>query len=181
MSIYYKMVFGILVTEVSVFSLLALPLPSKIRKPLVSVLVRPFLNDVIQMGIKCMLGFILLLFVDSVSRVNSVARELEAVNPASAYSSSRMEVLSRKFFAQRNMYLTGITLFLTFVLVRTFNLVRELLQLKDHYQIASPDYDTSKKEKRNEELKKELESQIAERDAEIERLQEKAKALQKEI
>lgn len=181
MSIYYKMVFGILVTEVSVFSVLALPLPSKIRKPLVSVLVRPFLNDVIQMGIKCMLAFVLLLFVDSINRLYTVEQELDAVNPAGAYSSSRMEVLSRKFFAQRNMYLTGITLFLTFVVVRTFNLVRELLQLKDHYQISSPDYDTTAKEKRNMELKKELESQIAERDTEIERLREKAKALQKEI
>ncbi|CAR26562.1 ZYRO0B12694p [Zygosaccharomyces rouxii] len=181
MSIYYKMVFGILVAEVSFFSVLALPLPSKIRKPLVSVLVRPFLNDIIQVAIKCMLGFVLLLFVDSINRVYSVEQELDAINPAGGYSSSRMEVLSRKFFAQRNMYLTGITLFLTFVVVRTFNLVRELLELKDHYHLASPDYDTSAEEKRNVELKKELQSKIAERDAEIERLKEKAKALQKEI
>lgn len=167
--------------EVSVFSVLALPLPSKIRKPLVSVLVRPFLNDIIQVAIKCMLGFVLLLFVDSINRVYSVEQELDAINPAGGYSSSRMEVLSRKFFAQRNMYLTGITLFLTFVVVRTFNLVRELLELKDHYHLASPDYDTSAEEKRNVELKKELQSKIAERDAEIERLKEKAKALQKEI
>ncbi|AQZ13695.1 YET3 (YDL072C) [Zygosaccharomyces parabailii] len=181
MSIYYKMVFGVLVTEIVMFSILALPLPTKIRKPLTLMLIRPFLNDVIQVAIKCMLAFVGLLFVDSVNRLYTVQQELEAVNPASSFSGNRMEVLSRKFFAQRNMYLTGITLFLTFVVVRTFNLVRELLQLKDRYQMASPDYDTSGEEKRNAELKRELEAQIAERDAEIQRLQEKAAALEKEI
>lgn len=41
----------------------------------------------------------------------------------------RMEVQARKFYSQRNMYLCGFTLFLSFILDRTYALTLENLQL----------------------------------------------------
>ena len=168
MSLYYSLVFGVLVFEVVIFSILALPIPTRLRKPLTLVLLRPFQNDIIQITIKCVLGFILLLFLDTINKVYNIDRELQAASSANTkgggvYSQDRIEVLSRKFFAQRNMYLTGMTLFLTFTVARTFGLVQELLQLKDKYR------------------KDELEQEIKEKDLEIARLKEKAEALQKEM
>lgn len=184
MSLYYSLVFGVLVFEVVIFSILALPIPTRLRKPLTLVLLRPFQNDIIQITIKCVLGFILLLFLDTINKVYNIDRELQAASSANTkgggvYSQDRIEVLSRKFFAQRNMYLTGMTLFLTFTVARTFGLVQELLQLKDKYRKESPKFDTKQDEAVNAKRKDELEQEIKEKDLEIARLKEKAEALQK--
>lgn len=189
MSLYYSLVFGVLVVEVVVFSILALPIPTKLRRPLTLVLLKPFQNEVVQITIKFILGFILLLFVDTINKVYNIDRELSgatadartAKGSGVMSSQDRIELLSRKFFAQRNMYLTGMTLFLTFTVVRTFSLVQELLQLKDKYRKESPKFDTTQSEKNNEERQKELQREIEEKDAEIERLKEKAEALQSEM
>lgn len=186
MSLYYSLVFGVLVFEVFIFSILALPIPTRFRKPLTLVLLKPFQNDVVQISIKCILGFILLLFVDTINKVYNIDSELQAASSANTkgggvYSQDRIEVLSRKFFAQRNMYLTGMTLFLTFTVVRTFGLVQELLQLKDKYRKESPKFDTAQDEAANAKRRQELEREIKEKDTEIARLKEKAEALQKEM
>ncbi|QLQ80831.1 hypothetical protein HG537_0E01860 [Torulaspora globosa] len=187
MSLYYTLVFGVLVFEVVIFSVLALPMPTKFRKPLTLVLLRPFRNEVVQITIKVVLGFILLLFVDTINKVYNIDRELAGTSAAAAKggavvsSQDRIELLSRKFFAQRNMYLTGMTLFLTFTVVRTFGLVQELLQQKDRYRKESPKFDTSESEKENEKRKRELLEEIERKDAEIARLKEKAEALQAEM
>lgn len=186
MSLYYSLVFAVLVSEVVIFSVLALPIPTRLRKPLTLVLLRPFQNEIVQITIKCVLGFILLLFVDTINKVYNIDRELTAASSANSkgggvYSQDRIEVLSRKFFAQRNMYLTGMTLFLTFTVVRTFGLVQELLQLKDKYRKESPKFDTKEDEARNAERRREMLQEIDDKDREIARLKEKAEALQKEM
>ena len=186
--------FGILVAEIIVFSILALPIPSKFRKPLTLLLLRPFKIPTVQVAIKCILGFILLLFLDSINKVYNINQELTEAGRATGggaggLGQERIEVLSRKFFAQRNMYLTGITLFLTFIVTRTFSLVNELLDLKETYHTTENKLgkgklsksEQEKKDKANAELKVKLTKQIEETDKEIERLTEKATLLQKEM
>ncbi|CCK70188.1 Yet3p KNAG_0D04430 [Huiozyma naganishii CBS 8797] len=134
MSLYYSLIFVILVIEISMFSLLAMPIPTKFRKPLTYVLIKPFRYNTVTLSAKCVIAFILLLFLDSINKVYNIdTRELSGpggiINPA-----EKIEVYSRKFLQQRNMYLTGITLFLTFVVVRTFALVQELIDLKQVYR-----------------------------------------------
>ncbi|AAS52753.1 AER069Wp [Eremothecium gossypii ATCC 10895] len=129
MSLYYSLVFAMLVCESAVFALLAVPLPMAVRRPLTRALARPFESATVQMVLKVLLGFVLLLFVDTTNRLYVVNREYERARHVE-FAHGRRELLSRKFLAQRNMYLTGITLFLTFMLGQTFNLVLELLALK---------------------------------------------------
>lgn len=169
MSLYNSIIFGILVAEVIVFSLLALPIPSKYRKPLTLVLIKPFKNSTVQITVKCVLAFILLLFVDSINKVYDINHhELVQLKNGLIQGTEKIEIMSRKFLQQRNMYLTGITLFLTFIVTRTFDLVDELLTLKSNL--------------RKDDLfnKNKLREMIKEKDKEIDRLKEKVIALQQE-
>ncbi|SCU77731.1 LAMI_0A02146g1_1 [Lachancea mirantina] len=167
MTLYYTLIFGVLVAEMTMFILLMLPVPSKYRRPVTLALVKPFEQPQIQVAVKCVLVFILLLFVDTINRVYKIESELN-VNPVAASGSDRAEVLSRKFYAQRNMYLTGITLFLTFTVFRTFHLVSELLTSKEVYRADPADKNQIKKE-------------IAGIDAEIASLKERAESLQADM
>ncbi|ODQ82924.1 hypothetical protein BABINDRAFT_30089 [Babjeviella inositovora NRRL Y-12698] len=134
MALYYNIVFSILVTEMAMFGLLSLPLPRNIRGTLLSVLSKPFQSAQFQIAIKCILAFILILFVDSVNRVYKVSAELQAPtnHPEAAMQGfiDRSDVQARRFYAQRNMYLCGFTLFLTLILTRTYALVDELVVVK---------------------------------------------------
>lgn len=64
------------------------------------------------------------------------------------YTGSQIEALNKnefyreKFFAQRNMYLTGFTLFLCFLILRTIHITNELLDslaLKKQYEATKDD------------------------------------------
>lgn len=140
MAIQYVCAFSILVTEVVLFALISLPLPSKYRAPLLKALSKPFNSESVQIGIKCVFVFIGILFFDSVQRVRKVGDELTIrdgglldnhLSNAIGGAVSRAEIKSRRFYAQRNMYLTGFCLFLSFVVYRTYSLVFELLEVKE--------------------------------------------------
>ncbi|SCU98497.1 LADA_0H13388g1_1 [Lachancea dasiensis] len=169
MTLYYTFVFGILAFEMVMFLLLALPVPSKYRKPVTMALIRPFRLTQVQVAVKCILAFILLLFVDTINRVYSVNAELSQTSLASGVS-DRNEVQSRKFYAQRNMYLTGITLFLTFTVFRTYGLVWELLELKESYRAEPENMDVD-----------DLKKQIKDAEKEIQSLKERAEGLQADM
>ncbi|AGO12422.1 AaceriAER069Wp [[Ashbya] aceris (nom. inval.)] len=170
MSLYYSLVFAILVCESAVFALLAVPLPTAVRRPLTRALARPFESPTVQMVIKVLLGFILLLFVDTTNRLYVVNQEYERARHVE-FAHGRREMLSRKFLAQRNMYLTGITLFLTFVLGQTFNLVLELLALKGETEGRLGEHATAEK----------LRAEIDECEKELARLKAQADALAEDM
>ncbi|CAL9732067.1 endoplasmic reticulum transmembrane protein 3 [Monosporozyma unispora] len=168
MSLYNAIIFGILVLEVIIFSLLALPIPTKYRKPLTLVLIKPFKYPTVQITVKCVLGFISLLFADSINKVYNINHNELGQLKGMVQGTEKIEIMSRKFLQQRNMYLTGITLFLTFIVTKTFDLVDELLTLKS---------DLRKDEYFN---KDKLRTMIKEKDQEIDNLKEKVIALQQE-
>lgn len=174
MSLYYNIIFCILVVEIGVFTLLAVPIPTKLRKPLTLALLKPFKNSTVQVSIRCVLAFILLLFIDSINKVYSINKELKQNTIYPAHE--KIELLSRKFFQQRNLYLTGITLFLTFIVTRTFALVNELLVLKAKYKSDGCDASGSSAAVSKDELK----AQIKENEDKIAALKEKADALEKD-
>lgn len=171
MTMYLKLVFGILAFETVVFALLAVPLPTRVRRPLTKMLAKPFKSPKLQLAIKMVLGFILLLFIDTINRLYVINKEYDQAKGLIGFGRDRLDTLSRRFTAQRNMYLTGITLFLTFIIVRTFNIVLELFSLKE-----SSVYNVS-----DSETEAELSRLIKEKNMEISRLKEQAEALAKDI
>jgi len=135
MTLYYSLVFGLLVMEMSVFLLLVFPLPFTWRKKTFEFLSNNPVIAKLQYGMKIGFIFILILFIDSVNRVYRVQRELsETTNSGThhhgAIGSDRMEVQARKFYSQRNMYLCGFTLFLSLILNRTHSFILDILKLE---------------------------------------------------
>jgi len=183
MALYYNLVFGLLVLEMALFTVLSLPLPSKIRKPILKAISKPFHKTEVNIAIKCVLVFIFILFIDSVNRVQSIHEELtglsakDTMNPTQQTSfnptADRSEIQARRFYAQRNMYLTGFTLFLTLIVTRTYRLVAELLNLKETYR-SDPNYVSS-----NDEIAQ-LKTKLKQRDEDLEILKNQAKSLSKE-
>lgn len=172
MAIQYVCAFGILVVEVALFALISLPLPSKYRSPLLNTLSKPFHSESVQICIKCTFGFIAIMFVDSINRVRKVSSELtlrDGIDQATG-SVSRAEIQSRRFYAQRNMYLTGFCLFLSFVVYRTYTIVFELLEVKEKIRVLE------KSDKRESVL-----DQIKDLDIEKEAIIKKSMALNDEL
>jgi len=107
MTLYYSLVFFLLVLEMSIFLLLVFPLPFTWRKKTFEFISNSPLIAKLQYGMKITFIFILILFVDSVNRVYRVQRELSEHANAGPYGQAggdRMEVQARKFYSQRNMF-----------------------------------------------------------------------------
>jgi len=170
MTLYYTMVFFLLLTEMSIFMLLILPLPFTWRKKIFRFVSESPLVAKLQYGMKITFIFILILFADSVNRVYRVTQELRNAPPGSAAGSlghERMEVQARKFYSQRNMYLCGFTLFLSLILNRTYVLIMDVLRLEETVAVLRKESNESatKGNGEVEKLKKELERK--DRDLEI--------------
>jgi len=134
MTLYYSLVFVLLLTEMSIFMLLILPLPFTWRRGVFRFISESALVAKLQYGMKITFIFILILFVDSVNRVYRVSQELHNAPRGTLPGSlgpERMEVQARKFYSQRNMYLCGFTLFLSLILNRTYALTLDVLRLEE--------------------------------------------------
>jgi len=151
MTLYYSLVFGLLVFEMVVFMSLIVPMPYQFKRKLLTFISESPLVAKLQYWIKITFVFILILFIDSVNRVYRVQVELAAArdsnNGAGAAAlggSERMEVQARKFYSQRNMYLCGFTLFLSLILNRTYTMILDVLRLEEENRRMKGDSSVSK-------------------------------------
>lgn len=183
MALYYNLVFGLLVIEMAFFAILSLPFPRAMRKSVLTTVSAPFRSEQFQIALKCIFGFILVLFVDSVNRVYTVTAELHAMSPHSGsplnVMNDRSDVQARRFYAQRNMYLCGFTLFLTLILTRTYSLVAELIQTKDKLDDYNKNKELGTSTSTNAEAN-ELKKTLAEKDSEFSNLKDQATGLSDE-
>ncbi|GJJ69104.1 B-cell receptor-associated protein 31 [Entomortierella parvispora] len=153
------MVFTLLMTEMITFIFLILPLPFKWRRGMLNFMATSKIMGHVQYSMKIVFIFVFILFLDSLKRVMRVEEKYENVHNPTAHTTSTLA--ASRFYAQRNMYLTGFTLFLSLILNRTFVLILDLL----------------KSEERMEVIKK----QAAQQSKEYERVSESEKKLQKEL
>ncbi|GJN79451.1 hypothetical protein PLIIFM63780_002964 [Purpureocillium lilacinum] len=142
MTLYYTLVFVLLMVEMAVFMLLIVPMPFKLKRKIFTFISENPIVAKIEYWMKITFVFILILFIDSVNRVYRVQLELLAATeqtskgaqspPHSAVMGhERLEVQARKFYSQRNMYLCGFTLFLSLILNRTYVMIIEVMRLED--------------------------------------------------
>jgi B-cell receptor-associated protein 31 len=105
---------------------------------------------------------------------------------AAAMGSDRMEVQARKFYSQRNMYLTGFTLFLSLILNRTYGMILDVLRLEEKVKMYEGDKNAGGKEgeKLSAEYRAdqigELKKQLNKKDKELDAMKKQAQGLQKE-
>ncbi|KAJ2961140.1 hypothetical protein NQZ79_g3586 [Umbelopsis isabellina] len=135
MALHYTLCFAIMVTEIAIFGVLILPLPSHWRRQLVKFVSNsPMVGRAIHIlkivFVLCPRNrFVFVLFIDAVNRLQRPG----GIDDQSASSNYMMHDVrtestfaARKFYAQRNLYLTGFTLFLSLILNRTHQLLVEL-------------------------------------------------------
>ncbi|XP_044719998.1 b-cell receptor-associated protein 31-like domain-containing protein [Hirsutella rhossiliensis] len=161
MTLYYSLVFLLLVFEMGLFMLLLVPLPFTVKRKIFTFVSENPIVAKIQYWMKITFVFILILFIDSVNRVYRVQLELLAATEQTSKGSAtvmgheRLEVQARKFYSQRNMYLCGFTLFLSLILNRTYVMILEVMRLED--RVRSLKKQLEKKEQDLQTLKKQSE------------------------
>ncbi|ERS99713.1 hypothetical protein HMPREF1624_03077 [Sporothrix schenckii ATCC 58251] len=190
MTLYYTMVFMLLMLEMSLFVVLIVPLPFTLKRRIFTFLSENPLVAKVQYGMKITFIFILILFIDSVNRVYRVQVELglsseNAANGAAIIGRERLEVQARKFYSQRNMYLCGFTLFLSLILNRTYTMILEVLRLEEKlkkYEGTAADTKQSEKLAQAGEFGEigNLKKELAKKDRDIETLKKQAQGLQRE-
>ncbi|EIN05235.1 alpha/beta-hydrolase [Punctularia strigosozonata HHB-11173 SS5] len=134
---FYTIAFLLLGAEMAMFCIMVAPLPYGIRKRLFHFLAESPLVAKVAYGIKIAFISILVLFVDAVQRMFRITAEAEAAksNNSAVLQNVQTETnfAARKFYAQRNVYLTGFTLFLSLVLTRTFYIILDLIHAQEEY------------------------------------------------
>ncbi|KAL9610570.1 MAG: hypothetical protein Q9204_009071, partial [Flavoplaca sp. TL-2023a] len=76
MTLYYSLVFVLLMFEMAIFGALIVPLPYRVKRKLFTFISENPLVAKLQYGMKITFIFILILFIDSVNRVYRVQVEL---------------------------------------------------------------------------------------------------------
>lgn len=128
MSLFYSMVFYLLIAEIVFTTILLLPLPLNWKSFLFKKLSSPRFNQV-KNGLKISLVFIGILFIDSLNKSNSLKSESSRSGKPDAQTDAYIH--AKMFYAQRNVYLTGATIFLALVLNRFFSMILDLVKQEE--------------------------------------------------
>ncbi|KAK7446974.1 Endoplasmic reticulum transmembrane protein 3 [Stygiomarasmius scandens] len=135
MTIYYSLTFLLLAAEMATFCFLVMPLPYAIRKRMFHFLSESPIIAKLAYALKISFIFVGILFFDALQRMFRITAESEMAKSGQNMGDIRTEtnLAARKFYAQRNTYLTGFTLFLSLVLTRTFYITLDLIHVQEEY------------------------------------------------
>jgi len=135
MTVYYTLTFMLLAAEMGTFCVIVAPLPYAVRRRVFHFLHDSPIVAKIAYGLKIAFIFVFILFVDALQRMMRVTTEADLSKGNGQASDIRTEtnIAARKFYAQRNTYLTGFCLFLSLVLTRTFYIILDLIHTQDEY------------------------------------------------
>ncbi|KAG2204195.1 hypothetical protein INT46_006079 [Mucor plumbeus] len=176
MTIYYTTVFFILVLEMISFGILVFPFPSYWRRAMLKfVSSSPLIAKAIR-TLKIVFGFIFVLFIDAVNRLQRIDQDQKPEDASHPYHDYNYEASQKasKFYAQRNLYLTGFTLFLSLILERTSTLVIAMLKHEEELEYAKTEHASSKQdEKTLLNMEKSYEDEIKTLQNEVVQLQKK--------
>jgi len=127
----------LLAAEMGTFCVLVAPLPYGLKKRLFTFLTESKVVAKIAYGLKISFIFVAILFADALQRMFRVTAESDLAKSSKhgMVSDIRTDtgIAARKFYAQRNVYLTGFCLFLSLVLTRTFYIILDLIHTQEEY------------------------------------------------
>ncbi|KAJ7153489.1 B-cell receptor-associated protein 31-like-domain-containing protein [Mycena crocata] len=137
MTIYYSLTFMLLAAEMVTFCFLVFPLPHNVRKKVFGFLSESPIVAKVAYALKISFIFVAILFADALQRMFRVTAESELAKQNGAAHTGNVAAensfAARKFYSQRNTYLTGFTLFLSLVLTRVFYLILDLIHTQEEY------------------------------------------------
>ncbi|EIW67678.1 hypothetical protein TREMEDRAFT_33243 [Tremella mesenterica DSM 1558] len=127
--------FGLLMSELALFCTIVCPMPFTLRKKLFHFLSENPVVAKIQYGLKITFIFVAVLFVDALQRMVRIAQEGATAKSKQEMADVRTETnyAARRFYAQRNLYLTGATLFLSLLLARVFYIILDFIHVQESY------------------------------------------------
>jgi len=178
MTIYYTMTFMLLAAEMAMFCVIAAPLPYPVRKRMLHFLSESPLIGKVAYGLKISFIFVGILFVDALQRMFRITAESDMAKHGGQMPDVRTEsnMAARKFYAQRNVYLTGFCLFLSLIITRIFYICLDLLHAQEEFaklKQQSGKGASSESQKEITDLKKQIEvlkKQAGQNNAEYNRL-----------
>ncbi|KAK8858726.1 hypothetical protein IAR55_002955 [Kwoniella newhampshirensis] len=153
-------------SELTLFGTFVCPMPFTLRKKMFHFLSENPVVAKIQYGLKITFIFVAVLFVDALQRMVRIAQEGAAAKSKQDMADVRTETnyAARRFYAQRNLYLTGATLFLSLLLARVFYIILDFIHVQESYTaLQAKVAKQSGASGENEELRnriKELETQL---------------------
>ncbi|KAJ1960043.1 Endoplasmic reticulum transmembrane protein 3 [Dipsacomyces acuminosporus] len=176
-TLQYTGVFALLIAEI--------PLPSRWKKGIFAWSSRSPVVQKVFYGVRVAFAFVAILFVDSVMRLRKVHQQKHSNKVFDEHLLCQQRV--SQFYAQRNTYLTGITLFLGLILISTQSLIGQILESETQVTTLRQEATTSKSAKANvEALQEELDNaqkEIAElkrKDRDFENLKKQAQTTHEE-
>ncbi|GAB5588496.1 Endoplasmic reticulum transmembrane protein 3 [Umbelopsis nana] len=179
----YTIVFALLVLEMLIFAVL-IPLPRHWRSALLK-----FISNSPTVGrgvhiLKILFVFVFLLFADAVNRLqrHQGTTTIETGNMYGHDPRLDASLAAKKFYMQRNMYLTGFTLFLSLILERTYKLVSENIKREEEViALKSQNSDSLKvHDRRMSEITEAHKSELSKLQKEIERKETDLETLKKQ-
>lgn len=180
MSIQMSLVFGLLVVEMSILVLLLLPLPHMLRVRLLNVCATLRQNKNFQVGLLFTSILLGLQFLDC---VNKLKRYATLENPYFAQFNTQQQMaggllydkLASKFYAQRNLYITGAVLYLGLSINTVVSILRKLVFKETSYRELSKN---TKSTEADDEQIRSLREQISKREVDIATMKKQLKGLQ---
>ncbi|KAJ3159973.1 hypothetical protein HDU86_001238 [Geranomyces michiganensis] len=121
MSLFYQLVFIILISEMLLFGLLIAPLPLGIRRSMLKWMSTSPLLTQSKSYFRIMFLYVSIMFVDSLNKVFNTNPAHHHHHEGDAFHRANV------FREQRNLYLTGAVLFLSLLLNRFFAMIAELM------------------------------------------------------
>lgn len=174
------LVFGILMAEMSFLLLLLLPLPHVLRSRILDGCAVLRLNANFNVGLIFVTALLGLQFFDC---LNKLKRYSMIENPYFAQHNTAPQMagtllfdqLASKFYAQRNLYITGAVLYLELSINTVVSILRKLVLKENLYRKASIESEDTTKE---DEQVRELREQISKKQVDIDTLKKQLKGLQ---
>ncbi|KAI8977231.1 B-cell receptor-associated protein 31-like-domain-containing protein [Mycotypha africana] len=178
MTIYYTLTFAILCIEMFLFCLLVVPLPARWRRAILKFSASSPLVAKALYFLKIIFAFIFVLFIDAFNRLQHISERRNDEHNQPSYHDYNAEAAQKanRFYAQRNLYLCGFTLFLSLILERTTTVLNQMIQHEDELnehktRSASKEAD----EKRLLEIQTGYENEIEKLEKELKELQSQNK------
>ncbi|KLO18743.1 endoplasmic reticulum protein [Schizopora paradoxa] len=137
MTLHYSLTFMLLAAEMATFVFVVAPLPYAVRRKVFTFLSESYIVSKLAYGLKISFIFVGVLFLDAMQRMYRISAEAEIAKQGGTtpIHDARAEAsfAARKFYAQRNVYLTGFCLFLSLILARTFYIILDFIHTQDSY------------------------------------------------
>ncbi|GEQ71305.1 hypothetical protein JCM33374_g4987 [Metschnikowia sp. JCM 33374] len=132
MTLQMNLVFGALVTQMAIVAILLVPLPYPVRLRIVNGWAALRKNANFKVGSIFVSGIMILQFTDCVQKLQKYHRT-EHLDMGVGLSPDK---LASKFYAQRNLYLSGAVLYLGLSIHTVFSIMGKLVAKETSYRAA---------------------------------------------